>query len=47
MKKMVLLAMVALCFVALSTSAWSAVASMGDVVHQGPGAPAPPPPPGQ
>ena len=42
MKKVVLLVMVALCFMALSTSAWSAVVSTGDVVHQGPGEPAAP-----
>ena len=45
MKKVVLLVMVALCFMAVSTSAWSAVTSAGDVVLQGPGAPQNPPPP--
>ena len=44
MKKVVLLVMVALCFMAVSTSAWSAVTSAGDVVLQGPGAPKTRPP---
>ncbi len=42
MKKVVLLVMLALCFITVSASAWSAVVSTGDVVHQGPGEPQPP-----
>ena len=40
MKKVVLLVMLALCVAMVSTSAWSAVVSTSDVVHQGPGEPA-------
>ena len=42
MKKVVLLVMLALCFVSVSVSAWSAGLAQGDVVHQGPGEPQPP-----
>ena len=42
MKKVVLLVMLALCFVSVSALAWSAGLAPGDVVYQGPGEPQPP-----
>jgi hypothetical protein len=41
MKKVVLLVMLTVFFVAVNVPAWSACLGTGDVVHQGPGKPPP------